>query len=128
MTDELCTALKKIIYHKLYCNLIYKRKVTKKMTVSFVKLWCSRGHPEFSGRSVSHLQTDQVEAHCYKSSNTVHTKILIRKTEWMFVNDVMKYCINILFLLLWQNQGVNIIKLCKKISFTIWILPKADSN
>jgi hypothetical protein len=98
----------------MYCNLINKRKVMKKMTVSFITLWCSKEHPEFSGRTVSHLQTDQVEAYCYKSSNTVHTKILIRKTERMFVSDVMKYRINILLLLLWQNQEVNILKLCKK--------------
>jgi len=61
---------------------------------------CSRGHPEYSGQVVSSLQTDYREAHCYKSSHTVHTKILNRKMERMFVNVVMKYCINILLLLL----------------------------
>jgi hypothetical protein len=75
---------------------------------------CSRGHPEYSGQAVSHLQTDHVEGDCYKSSHTEHTKILNRKMERMCVNVVMKYCINILLLLLWQHQEVNIIKLCKK--------------
>jgi len=95
MTNELCTALNKIMYYKMYCNLINKLKVTKKTTVSFVTIWCSRGHPEFSGQAVSHLQTDQVEAHCYL--HIQHTPRFWSEKQkgcsWMmWLNTVLTFC------------------------------------